>query len=65
MNEGSLYPGLYQLEDQAWIRAEWGVSSEGRRAKFYTLTAPGLKQLVTERQQWRDFSTAVDIVLEG
>lgn len=65
VNQGSLYPALYRLEDQGWISAEWGVSSEGRRAKFYTLTAPGRKQLAAERQQWRDFSTAVDLVLEG
>lgn len=65
MNQGSLYPALYRLEDRGWISAEWGVSPEGRRAKFYTLTQTGRKQLAAERQQWRDFSTAVDLVLEG
>lgn len=65
VNQGSLYPALYRLEDQGWISAEWGVSPEGRRAKFYTLTPSGRKQLAAERQQWRDFSTAVDLVLEG
>lgn len=65
VNQGSLYPALYRLEDQGWVSAEWGVSPEGRRAKFYTLTVTGRKQLLAERKQWREFSTAVDLVLEG
>lgn len=65
VNQGSLYPALYRCEDRGWISAEWGVSDEGRRAKFYKLTVAGRKQLVAERKQWKDFSAAVDLVLEG
>ena len=63
IGQGSLYPALYRLEDNAWISAEWGVSPEGRRAKFYTLTTSGKKQLAAERTQWRLFSTAVEDIL--
>ena len=65
VNQGSLYPALYRIEDRGWIRAEWGVSPEGRRAKFYRLTAAGKKQLVAETAQWRSFSLAVNHVLQG
>ena len=65
VNQGSLYPALYRLEDRGWIASDWGVSPEGRRAKFYRLTATGRKQLVTERTQWRIFAAAVDQVLQG
>jgi transcriptional regulator len=63
VGQGSLYPALYRLEDQGWISAEWQLSPEGRRAKFYTLTAQGRKQLAAERSQWRRFSTAVEDIL--
>ena len=63
VNQGSLYPALYRLEDRGWIEAEWGVSPEGRRAKFYELTAAGRKQLAEEREQWQLFSTAMQAVL--
>jgi transcriptional regulator len=63
VNQGSLYPALYRLEDRGWITAEWGTSPEGRRAKFYTLTAAGKKQLVEETTNWRLFSSAIDNVL--
>ncbi len=65
VNQGSLYPALYRLEDRGWIESEWGISTEGRRAKFYRLTAEGRKQLSAERAQWRIFTTAVDEVLQG
>jgi PadR family transcriptional regulator PadR len=65
VNQGSLYPALYRLEDRGWIESEWGVSPEGRRAKFYRLTADGRKQFAAERAQWRVFATAVDEVLQG
>jgi transcriptional regulator len=64
VNQGSLYPALYRLEDRGWISAEWGVSPEGRRAKFYRLTAAGRKQLVAELEQWRVFSLAVNHILQ-
>ena len=62
-NQGSLYPALYRLEDRGWISAEWGISPEGRRAKFYSLTREGRKQLVAERAKWRRFATAVEAIL--
>jgi transcriptional regulator len=63
VNQGSLYPALYRLEDRGWIVAKWGISPEGRRAKFYTMTAAGRKQLGDEAEAWRLFSTAVNDVL--
>jgi transcriptional regulator len=63
VGQGSLYPALYRLEDKGWIRAEWGTSPEGRRAKFYTLTAQGKRQFAAERSQWRLFSAAVEHIL--
>ena len=65
VGQGSLYPALYRLEDRGYIRAEWRTSDEGRRAKFYTLTAAGRKQLAEERAYWRRFSTAVNEVLDA
>ena len=63
INQGSLYPALYRLEQQGMLASEWGVSDEGRRAKFYSLTAKGKKQLVAEEGQWRRFLLAVELVL--
>jgi len=65
VGQGSLYPALYRIEDRGWVTAEWRVSDEGRRAKFYTLTAEGRRQLAVERSQWRRFSAAVDEVLSA
>jgi len=65
IGQGSLYPALYRLEDQGWISAEWGTSPDGRRAKFYKLTAAGKKQFATERSQWRLFAGAVEQVLKA
>src|SRR5689334_11612923 len=59
VGQGSLYPALYRLEDKEWIVAEWRLSPEGRRAKFYSLTPAGKKQLAVERAQWRRFAGAV------
>jgi PadR family transcriptional regulator len=63
VGQGSLYPALYRLEDRGWITADWRMSPEGRRAKFYTLSGDGKKQLAAERAQWRRFSAAVEDVL--
>jgi PadR family transcriptional regulator PadR len=63
IQQGSLYPALYRLEEQGLISAEWGISDEGRRAKFYKLTAQGRKQLAEEQATWRLFSSAVEQVL--
>jgi PadR family transcriptional regulator PadR len=65
VNQGSLYPALYRLEDRDLIESEWGTSDEGRRAKFYRLTAGGRKRLAEETAEWRLFSAAVDQVLEA
>ena len=65
INQGSLYPALYRIEDRGWVDAEWGVSAEGRRVKVYTLTAAGRKQFRAEQEQWRIFSGAVARVLEA
>ena len=60
VNQGSLYPALYRLEDQALIRSSWGISPEGRRAKFYTLTPAGKKRFAEEKANWRLFTSAVE-----
>jgi PadR family transcriptional regulator len=64
VNQGSLYPALHRLEHQGWIRAEWGVSELGRRARFYRLTATGRKQLERETETWARFTAAIGRVLE-
>jgi transcriptional regulator len=63
VNQGSLYPALYRLEDKGWIEAEWGESSDGRRAKVYTLTPQGRKAFAAERASWRTFAATVELVL--
>src|SRR5215813_12441119 len=64
VNQGSLYPALHRLEHQGWIRAEWGVSELGRRARFYRLTAAGRKQLGVETESWARLTAAIGRVLE-
>lgn len=63
VNQGSLYPALHRLERRGWIRAEWGISELGRRARFYNLTAAGRKQLAHETQTWARLSDAIGRVL--
>jgi PadR family transcriptional regulator, regulatory protein PadR len=65
INQGSLYPALYRLEERGLIDAEWGISPEGRKAKFYRLTDKGRAQLVEERASWRAFAGAVEAVLKA
>jgi PadR family transcriptional regulator PadR len=65
VNQGSLYPALYRLEDQKLVASSWGISPEGRRAKFYRLTTRGEKRLATERDGWLRFVGAVGHVLEA
>jgi len=64
VNQGSLYPALHRLEHQGWIKAEWGVSELGRRARFYRLTAAGRKQLELETETWARMAGAIGRVLE-
>lgn len=65
INQGSLYPALHRLENQGWIEAEWGLSENNRRAKFYRLTGDGRRQLETEAEAWRRLAVAVGRVLEA
>jgi PadR family transcriptional regulator PadR len=65
IQQGSLYPALYRLEHQGLIASEWGESENKRKAKFYTLTAAGRKQLKAEADAWSRFSLVVASVLES
>ena len=65
IGQGSLYPALYRLEDREWIKPEWGVAETGRRAKFYSITRQGSKQLASEEAHWLAFSGAVNRVLDS
>ena len=65
IEEGSLYPALHRLETRNWIAAEWGLSENNRRAKFYTLTAKGRAQLRLETATWTRFAHAVFAALEA
>jgi transcriptional regulator len=64
VNQGSLYPALYRLEEQGWIASEWGSSENNRQAKYYKLTRAGRKQLAEETENWERLSTAVTQILE-
>jgi PadR family transcriptional regulator, regulatory protein PadR len=63
VDHGSLYPALQRLEDQSWIKAKWGISNNNRKARFYSLTAKGRKQLLSETSQWRKLAAAIGRVL--
>src|SRR5512145_1394848 len=63
VSDGSLYPALHKLEQEGWITAEWKTSELGRRAKFYTLTRIGRRQLQRESADWDRLSTAVSHVV--
>ncbi len=65
VNQGSLYPALYRLEEQGWIASEWAASENNRRAKFYKLTRLGQGQLDRETANWERLSAAVERVLEN
>jgi PadR family transcriptional regulator PadR len=65
VQQGSLYPALHRLEQQAWIRAKWKEGETGRNVKFYSLTPSGRKRLETEQANWSRLSSAIDLVLEG
>ena len=65
VNQGSLYPAMHRLEHRGWIKAKWGVSELGRRARFYELTAAGKKQLKIETANWARLTHAIDRILES
>jgi transcriptional regulator len=64
VQQGSLYPALYRLEQKDFITFEWGTSENGRRAKFYRLTKKGIKKLTSETEGWERLSAAVNRILE-
>lgn len=65
VGQGSLYPALHRLEYKGWIQAEWGESENNRRAKFYSLTKAGRKQLEAELENWERLTSAIALVLKG
>lgn len=64
IGQGSLYPALHRLEYKGWIRAEWGSSENNRKARFYSLTTAGRRQLNAELENWSRLSGAVNLVLQ-
>lgn len=63
VSEGSLYPALHKLEQEGWVKAEWKVTENNRRAKFYALTRPGRKQLEKEAVKWTRLADAISAVV--
>ena len=63
VEEGSLYPALHRLEQEGWVRAEWGKTEKNREARFYSLTAQGKKQLMQEEESWKRLTEGVERVL--
>jgi PadR family transcriptional regulator PadR len=63
VDHGSLYPALQRLEERGWISAQWNTSHNNRKARFYTLTKAGRKQLVSETKQWRRLAAAIGRIL--
>ena len=64
IEDGSLYPALYRMEERGWIKSEWGASENNRRAKFYKLTRAGRKQLDAETANWARVSQAIARILQ-
>jgi transcriptional regulator len=65
IEEGTLYPALYRIEQKGWIESEWGVSENNRRARFYKLTRSGRKQFALGESQWEHLTAAVAKVLQA
>jgi len=63
VEEGSLYPALHRMEQDGWVKAEWGITEKNRQARFYTLTAGGTKQLAAEQETWARLTEGVSRVL--
>jgi len=63
VEEGSLYPALYRMENRGWIKASWALTENGRRAKYYKLTAIGRRQLVLETQSWDQLTGAIGKIM--
>ena len=65
VEEGALYPALHRLELQGWLSSKWGASENNRRAKFYSLTAAGRRQLTAESERWRRMTGAIARVMQS
>jgi transcriptional regulator len=65
IDHGSLYPALHRLERQGWLEAEWKLSENNQRAKYYRLTPTGRKQLTAERSRWRDSVAAIARIMDA
>jgi len=65
LNQGTIYAALVRLQHKAWIVAEWGISDNNRKAKFYSLTRTGKKQLEAELEDWDRIAGAIALVLKG
>jgi transcriptional regulator len=63
VEEGSLYPALHRMEQEGWVKAEWGKTEKNREARFYSLTALGRKQLAAEEESWRRLTEGVGRVI--
>jgi len=63
VEDGSLYPALYRMEQRGWLQADWGTSELGRKAKFYRITAAGRKRLAASTAEWARFAAAISKVL--
>ena len=65
VEDGSLYPALYRMENRGWIKAQWGITENGRRAKYYALTATGRRQLTEQARTWSRFAVAMSSILSA
>ena len=64
LNQGALYPALERLREKGWIRSDWQVTENNRRARYYSLTAAGRRQLAAERAAWKRTSAAVNAIVD-
>ena len=65
LNQGTIYPALLRLRQRGWIRAEWGTSENGRRARYYSLTRSGKAQIARETENWKRLTDLVGLILKG
>jgi transcriptional regulator len=65
VDEGSLYPALYRMEEKGWIKGEWSLTEKGRRAKIYSLTRAGRKRLETEKESWERATAIIAQVMDA
>jgi len=63
VEEGSLYPALYRMENRGWIKAQWALTENGRRAKYYRLTSAGRRQLTAETEAWNELTSAIGRIM--